>query len=437
MSVAPARGQGATPYFPADSWYRPVFRRLVLLDSNSVADAARAWPVTHGATTSYINGRAGFDSRNNTLRAGTMQPLGTGYSYPGPRTQPDHQTALLLVRAGSSLGPHFAAGVEAALNQAGGSLRAAYGSARWRAVEAWAGRRHLGFSTGPASGIVLNERTPFTGVGLILPDGVAVPVVQRIYLDLAVARLRRSGTVEHPYFHASRITLAPHADLAIGLNRAVIFGGDDHIAITPARIALMLLGFPDVRGKDSDFENQVASIDVLWRVRRGATPVVVYAEYGADDSGFAFARVPAVLAGVEVLRLPSLPDWGVGLEAVHFARRCCTYPPWYRHGALADGWTDRGRLLGHPLGGDGSEAALTGSYTHNLRVSSRVFVRRRGIDNLFSPDRQGWSSGAAFSLGLPVKSVTVELHGEAEFGANWSAGTARLTIGRVWPATLH
>ena len=311
---------------------------------------------------------------------------------------------------------------------------AAYLSADLGAAVVWAGRRRWSAGSVAHNNLVLNEAL-LDGAGLSVRDGVRVPLLGRVYPDLLVARLERSGTVDHPWFHAARITLAPVSTLAIGLNRAAIFGGEDQLGITPARVLLMLIGLPNVAGKDSDFENQVASIDVLWTTRLGSAPLALYGELGADDSGFAFARVPGVIAGLEIAELPGRPELALGAEVVYIAQRCCNYPPWYQHGALADGWTDRGRLLGHPLGGAGHEVALSWRAdvpAASLISAGRFFVRERAAENLFSPLHEGRSTGAQVEAWLPWRRTQLQLRAEIEYGTNGWQRSAFALLGHLF-----
>jgi hypothetical protein len=359
-----------------------------------------------------------------------MERVGEEFFYPGPRVLADRATPVLLIDGGATVGQTFAAGADIAVNDEGASLRAAYALARWRVLQVWAGRRAYGLSSGPGSSLVLNEHTPFTGVGFALPAGVRLPLLRRVYFDGLVARLPHNGPVQHPYFLASRLTIAPHRDLAIGLNRAAIFGGEDELSITPWRVLLMLLGRPDYPDKDSDFENQVASVDLLWRTRIGPTPVALHGEWAADDAGFAFWHVPGLSAGVEVLQLPGVRNVAVGIEGVYFGRRVRTYPPWYRHAALADGWSERGRLLGHPLGGDGSEGALLVRYVSaTVTAQARGYARQRGVDNLFAPARAGNSIGGEATVSALVGRLQLAGSAEGEGGNGWSAARLRLTAG--------
>jgi hypothetical protein len=431
-AALPVQAQRATPLLPSDSWLRLVERRLVLLRVSDVALAARAAPLAYGELrdSSWMRARmwarlrGGVSARSGVARAGQLTPAGASFSYTGPRELDDRGTPVLLGDAAGVLGDHFAGGIEAALNDEGASVRAAYGLVRWRALQAWAGRRAFGFNDGSSSSIVLNDNTPFTGGGIALRDGVGLPILRRVYVDGMVARLPRNGPIEHPWFIASRVTVAPHPGVAIGLNRAAIFGGNDELSITPWRVFLMLIGRPDYPGKDSDFENQVASVDVLWRARVADVPVVFHGEWGADDTGFSFWHVPGVRAGFE------LPSVGVGVEGVYFGKQAYGYPPWYRHGALADGWTERGRLLGHPLGGDGAEGALSYQRGGQRFVGqARVYARQRGDDNLFAPARAGNSVGGSVGFLIARRGFQVEANAEGERGNGWRAATMRVTVG--------
>jgi hypothetical protein len=433
-----ASGQRASVLLPADHWSRVLVRRAVLLDSTSIARVSRTWPATYqdlaqlsGEDTArlLIETSLGYEAREDALRAGTSSAVPGGYAYSGPRNYPDRNTLVTQVTAGLRLTPALVVGVDAIANSEGTSLRAAYMVGSWRTLTGWIGRRPIGFSSGPADGIVLNQRTPFTGGGVSLSDGVRVPVLGQLYADASLARLHRNGAVRHPWFQAMRITIAPHPDFAIGLNRAAIFGGEGDNSITPARIALMFLGFPDVAGKDSDFENQVASIDVLARGRIGATPIVMQAEYGTDDTGFAFLHVPAVIAGVEIPSLPRFNRIGAGVEAIFFTESCCSYPEWYRHGALGDGWSDRGRLLGHPLGGAGRELGLTVNWVRARAqplIGLRAFARNRSRENLFAPDRLGESAGAQLTVVAVMRRYHFELKADGEAGHGWQSSGVRV-----------
>ncbi len=471
--VAAGSAQSHT-FFPADHWTRGALYRLALTRQLDVSAAALSWPASRAEVLAWLDStqarvsaggnaaslerarffravlgteeRAGQRlqmrlavggfSANGRLRAGTMQRLSDGFHYPGPIAEPAEQVALLGVEVHGRIAGPIALGALGTLRGERAELAAAYLTARFSRLEAWVGRRTLALGSGPGEeSLVLNPASALDGAGISARRGLRVPLLGRVFPELLLARMQRSGPVRHPWFHATRITIAPSSALAIGLNRAAIFGGENHIDITPARVLLMLLGLPDVAGKDSDFENQVASADLLWRTRIGRAPIGLYAELGTDDTGFAFVRVPGLIVGVELAQVPALPALAMGVEIVHLAERCCSYPPWYQHGALADGWTDRGRLLGHTLGGAGTELALHGRVdlaSTPLLAAGRLFVRERAAENLLSPLHEGRSVGARLELLLPWRRTQLQMRADTELGATGWQATSVTFLGNLY-----
>jgi len=457
--LAPRSLTAQTPGFLTnDHWSRAALHRLAVNGQLPAAVASLSWPARRSEVQTWLDSAqnaadtsesatrrlhvlrsvlnseqrsqriraglaAGALSSAGALRAGTMERVPEGFRYPGPVASPNEQLTLLRAELYAALTGNLEVGTQGRLRGSDAELESAVLAGQFSILEAWIGRRSLALGNAPADGLVLNQIT-LDGGGLSVRRGVRVPWLGRIHPELTLARMARSGAVEHPWFHSGRITIAPSSALAIGLNRAAIFGGENHIGITPLRVLLMLLGRPDIEGKDSDFENQVASIDVFWRTRLGGLPVALHAEAGADDAGYAFLRVPGVIAGVELGELPALPALGLGLEVVHIARRCCSYPPWYQHGGLADGWTDRGRLLGHPLGGAGTELAThwrVETAQTPVLAAGRIYLRERDRENLLAPLRQGRSAGGRLDLVVPWRRTQMQLRANAEWGSGWQS----------------
>ncbi|HSR40954.1 MAG TPA: hypothetical protein VLL48_02250, partial [Longimicrobiales bacterium] len=112
----------------------------------------------------------------------------------------------------------------------------------------------------------------------------------------------------------------------------------------------------------------------------------------------------------------------LGSGLVWIAPSSRTYPEWYRHGALAWGWTDRGVPLGHDLGGEGWGLRITGFEARGEdEMEARLLVTRRGDENLLAPAARGWG---------------VELRSEGRVGLGaWGNGRVQaawhLEIGRL------
>lgn len=476
--VAPARGQSAgppggtaEPYVPVDHWSRTTLRRLASLGLVPAGATSHPWPLRRsdirglmraaaaradsaglprwaayargtlqrferdfrppgqGKAVGWARVATGWTGSEGQLLAGEAEILESGPSYPGPVPVPDASSGLAAVDADGSLAPALTASLGVRTARGDVDVPEAHVSAALGPADVWAGRRSLSLGTGRGSGLVI-DGAPFDGAGVELARGVRLPWIFRSLGPfrglVSLARMERSGPVERPWFLAMRASVSPHRSLSIGLNRAALFGGEGNEAVTPQRIALMLVGLTDTGAKDSDFENQVASVDAVWTRRVGGHPLTLYGEFAVDDVGFTFFKVPALQLGAEIVGIGSGAGFSLGVEHTSFADSCCGHPPWYQHAALAQGWTDDGVLLGHPLGGNGSEWALTWSVDAPGAglFEGRFFVRDRSAENLLAPAREGSSLGGRLAVHGDVSRLRLRLDATAERGrSGWWAWT--------------
>ena len=342
----------------------------------------------------------------------TVRSADGNYVYPGPLAIDAETRGAAGFDAGLDLRDWLTIAVRARADLDRSQVDALYVAGAGKRVRGWLGRSAFGFGAAARSDLMLNDATPFDGIGISTNEDLQLFGLD-MSADVMFARMERSGAIERPYFHAARIGLSPNAAFAIALSRALILGGEGNQAITPWRLLLSAAGLTDVSGKDSDFENQVATLDIAWRP---VNSLLLYAQLGADDSGWAFARVPGIIAGAEF-------GW-LHAEVTHISTRCCSYPSWYVHGALADGWTDRGTLLGHSLGGAGTQLllGLRARPAHG-HATARVFVRDRAAENLLAPAQAGRSFGVAGALTIPASGFSLNLRGTSEWGrSDWRSG---------------
>jgi hypothetical protein len=474
---APAQEGGraiAEPYLPAQHWAQDALRRLAGLGLVDASAALDAWPARRSEA------RAAFEQAVRTaLQRGNGSSLSTATQiahrfaaeFPAP-SRDAHASARMFTgwggRDGTMLGGVSTRGqngqwiypgpIEAqpldgvvADASADATWHSLSGAARWRGldesrfseawialaagpIDAWAGRRSLSIRTGSTGGIVLSPMAPFTGFGLRTSRPIALPGfledvdVRGAFL---LSRIDNSGDVRRPWFSAARLSIAPSSSLVIGLNRAALFGGAGNVEDLSVRnVVLMSLGLTSQLGKDSGFENQVASIDVWWRAAPFGLPVVGYAELGIDDVGFSMFQTAGFIAGITLPAIPGAGPVSAGVEHVRFPGSCCGHPPWYRHGDLADGWTTDGRLMAHPLGGHGHEWSLLWNVsTMAAHVAGRVTARERGVENLFAPVRAGSSLAASIDATIPFHpSLLFRSELGAERGSGWSAWTVDLGV---------
>ena len=374
----------------------------------------------------------------------TTRVEGGAWVYPGPIPLPRGDEGTVALSADVEWGRMHGT-LTGRLVGSSASLGESHVGVRTGPVDLWVGRQRLAFGPGRFGGVVLSPVAPLDGGGLHTKRPFHLPGflsgLGSIRGGFLLARMERSGTVRGPWFTAARVLLSPSHSVSIGLNRAALFGGDGNTeSVTLGNIALMTLGVTSYLGKDSGFENQVASVDIWARTTIADIPLAGYLEFGLDDVGVRIWASPAVILGFEVPRVPRLGGLGLGVEHARFSHSGSGKPPWYRHGQLGEGWTDAGRLLAHPLGGHGSEWSVhlthgpTGPLSH---LRGRVYTRSRGDENLFAPDWQGRSLGGQVDLTVrALGPAWMRVRGAWEGGrAGWESWSADVGAGVAFRGT--
>ncbi|HET7462306.1 MAG TPA: capsule assembly Wzi family protein, partial [Longimicrobium sp.] len=288
------------------------------------------------------------------------------------------------------------------------------------------GRAQVGYGWGRTGGIVYADPDPLPRIELESTRPFHLPWVFRHVGPVTLHTF--AGPVNDPARHPTnpnlwgmRVAVQPHPRLTLGANRGSMFGGEGD-PITPKKLAGMLLGV--VR---SSFENQVVSLDARYRLPTDRVLAsTAYVEWGADDAAGAFDETPARVIGLFFPGLPRAPEVGVGGEYTYFKHWCCGHGPWYLNSTFPGNWAVRGRPLGHPLGGEGSEYAAylrADAWDARLRLDARGWVRDRsdrslnggvymGGGNLYTPQRTGRSTGGSVD-------ASVRLAPRGELRATW------------------
>ncbi|HEX6308918.1 MAG TPA: capsule assembly Wzi family protein [Longimicrobiales bacterium] len=314
-------------------------------------------------------------------------------------------------------------------------------------LDLWAGRRRLHYGAGRGGAIVLGSgidelpsfahRTldTFEGIGIHVREPFEFPWILRALgparVELVVGRISRNGLIESPWVAFGRITGSPFGDrFALGLNRGAIFGGEGN-AVTFRRLVEMVAGL-----HGAGFENQVFSVVMRYRPPLGSVPLEAYLEFGADDTAGALDDVPTFIAGVDLAAVPGLPEAAFGIEHTRFSGSCCGNPLWYRSVFFRGSWSDEGRLFAHPLGGHGYEwraHSRLDLLEDDVMLRLDGFVRRRGHENLFAPERQGYAFGSMLGVEVERGRTSLRLDGGVEWGASWE----RYRIAALLSRTLH
>lgn len=300
----------------------------------------------------------------------------------------------------------------------------------------WGGRRAPAFAAGAGGGIVFNGTAAFTGGGIMFTEPVRLPWVLGhlgvIRFETFLSNADSNAAVRRPWVLGTHASISPHPRVLIGATQAFMFGGEGVGPFTWRNFKEMFLSHT-VNITGSEFENGIVSVDLRFRPPLPWVPLTLYLEWGADDNHSAWTLFPGIVAGAHVAAVPGMTALSLGLEHAYFAGPCrpheqgCHteyYATWYRHYLFKDGWTMDRQPIGHPLGGDGSEWLVYGTWdnpSNRLRLNARGFVRERGAYNIYSPEREGRSVGGALSAVYRAASgVDLMLTGALENGeSDW------------------
>lgn len=393
-----------------------------------------------GASFRWLGGSlgAGYTRETGRLLAGEGYHNDAGWTGARPLPDVSRGTGELRVLAGfdSWAAVSVSPVVDDGLGLKEGHLAAVVGP-----VTLWGGRRAFRLGATDRGGLV--AAGPDFGDPVDLDGGGAATESFRLpwifrYLgpfrvESTVTLIDENGEFDNPWMLVLRGRFAPHPRFSFGVNRGAMYGGEGNVSIPFHEVLLRaVLGVRP--GQAHGFDNQIVSADVRFRPPLGELPLVVYGEWGAEDSSGSYKDVPAFLGGLEVTALPGLPQLALGIDATRFSESCCGNPSWYRHGAFLEGWSEKGRPLGLPLGGHGREIRIFGNLDvadARGRIDFGVFDRSREAENVFWPQRAGDSRGFALDGHLRIHGrVEMSVSGMVESGegeGSWDRGALRAT----------
>ena len=299
-------------------------------------------------------------------------------------------------------------------------------------LSVWAGRRSNGYTVGQY-GIVATPHH-YDAVGIALDQPVHVKAIGALRFETQVGTIKnrlnfnnQENEIE-PYYWLTRISMQPARSFILGINRGMMLGGEGNLPITFARVLRNAVGLYYTHNGENSFANQLVTVDL--KVRTTRWPTKAYIEWGAEDAAGGWWHEPGILAGIEVATSRAAGT-AVGLERTEFVRNQRSNSLWYQNAWFRGGWSDAGELMGHPLGGDGTEWRMF-AQGHEARIAHwqvAAYERRRGPQNVFSPQRQGQSRGIAANFDvLLMKKATLNVRAEREGGkaGAWSRTEVRV-----------
>lgn len=339
--------------------------------------------------------------------------------WAGPEPLPDLGTAGGLVHAGLA---SERIAVTLAVAGEGDVWRATQVTADIAAgpVAVWLGRRAPGFAPTSGGGLVLDGAVAFEGGGVYSLLPLRLPILGGVSGELFGGVLESNGFVSDPWLLGVRLHASPHARFDVGTTRVAVFGGMNGARFGVRQLFEVLVA-ANLGGNHAD--DQVASVDARWRPPL-SVPIELYGEWGMHDiDPGVLLDMPSFALGVRVPMLPFASAFSAGIEHTQIARSCCENPPWYQHFELAEGWTEDGVPLGHPLGGHGREwrvHVVGAPFGACVLVDAAAFRRTRGDENLYAPERAGRALGIAATVDVRLRAwLSVGGNLRLEDGSGW------------------
>lgn len=284
------------------------------------------------------------------------------------------------------------------------TLRTVYVSVEALGVELTAGRESLWWGPGYHGALLeSNNAEPITMLRLTNPRAALLPWIFRFLgpfrFDFFAGRLEDDRQdVASPILWGLRFDLKPLPYLEIGLERTVIFGGEGHDEGWSAWWQSFTARGENDPGKDTG--DQKAGMDIKVTIPWKVQPVQLYAEVAGEDSAGWEPSRRGYLGGIYLPRI-------LGSDRVdfrsEFAYNHVKQQPnyWYNHHIYTQGYTYKGRIIGHHMGTDSRDLFAAASISvspllekisvyydreeHNLSFSVRETKDEIGVGVLLRP----------------------------------------------------
>ncbi len=205
--------------------------------------------------------------------------------------------------------------------------------------------------------------------------------IGRFNAQFMASRLEEGRTVPHAWLSGWRVDYTPWDFVKFGFGHIMMFGGKGVKKLGFANFwsSASLVFSP--AGGGTETENHIISGDIQFFIRRIdrflpiATGAKLYAEWGAEDESGNTPTNLASVVGAYFTDVFTIPGFDGKIE---FAKLDSI---WYDHFRYSSGYTRKGNLIGHRIGGDSEEIAITAIFNmpREYEMSTTFSHQRRGL----------------------------------------------------------
>jgi len=258
-------------------------------------------------------------------------------------------------------------------------------------VELTAGREPLWWGPGHHGALLIsNNAEPITMLNLTNPTAVLLPWIFRFLgpfrFDFFAGRLEDDRQdVGSPILWGLRFDMKPLPCLEIGVERTVIFGGEGHDEGWSGWWRSFTARGENDPGKDRG--DQKAGVDIKVTIPWKVQPVQLYAEVAGEDSAGWEPSRRGYIGGIYLPRIPGSDRVDFRSE---FAYNHVSQEPnyWYNHYIYTQGYTYKGRIIGHHMGTDSRDIFVAASILVSPLLEKISAYYDREEHNLSFPVRE-------------------------------------------------
>jgi len=282
-----------------------------------------------------------------------------------------------------------------------------------------------------------------------------IPLLSRLTgpfrYEFFVGSLQGHSFPNSPYIHMEKVSFKPTANVELGFERSVIWGGHGHEPVTLHTFLKSFFSVSDVLASEklsaSDPGARFSAFDASWRLPYLTHWLTWYVDSEAHDdvNPISAPRRADFRTGLYLSHLPTLPQLDLRIEAADSDQSTSISNgggATYWEVIQRQGYTNKGQLLGDWMGreGKGGQAWLTYHLSGNEFV--QLQYRRNKDAKDFFP--QGSTQNQIIASALLRLRKDLELNGSVQYEAWkapwWMAGqhsdlTTRLQV--TWSPRLH
>ena len=236
-------------------------------------------------------------------------------------------------------------------------LKESYLKLNFKNLEIEVGRDHLWWGPGYHGSLLLSDNAPpFDLVKLTTRQ-------ERFKFTTFLTRLEEERHIPKPYLNGMRFEWLPFRNFTLGGSRMIMFMGRGRPSLKIGDIPTVL-GGENVGGRLET--NQLAGLDFIWRFKN----LELYGAWAGEDQAGGLPSVAGYQLG-SFFKDFFHKDMDLRIEYAINRKKPHQKPTWYEHHLYQSGYSYKGQIIGHHMGGDSQDIFFRLGYRLNPKVSRR------------------------------------------------------------------